>query len=123
MSEEEYVGFKGVVEYLKGGVPGAGKSHAIKCVAGEYNKVVETDKNLSRAIDMLEKWAGKGGRFILLYEQLREEGLNQEEAMKVVKEEVEIQKLEAKGMTRSDAQGVVELNDPNHPSNKGRKNT
>ena len=58
---------------------------------------------------------------ISLFERLREEGLSQEEAMKVVKEEVEVQALEAKGMTRSDAQGVVELNDPNHPSNKGAK--
>ena len=41
---------------------------------------------------------------ISLYERLREEGLNQEEATKVVEEEVEIQSLEAKGMTRSDAQ-------------------
>jgi len=56
-----------------------------------------------------------------LYGRLRSEGLSHFQTMKVVEEEVEIQKLEAKGMTRSDAQGVVELNDPNHPSNQGEE--
>lgn len=81
-------------------------------------------------VDMLGKWEGKEkDQFMLLHElsiiyaQLKSEGLNHEEAIKVLEKEVEIQALEAKGMTRSDAQGVVELNDPNHPSNKGRKNT
>jgi len=54
------------------GVPGAGKSHTIKCVAGEYNKVVtsidpgklfskwqgETDKNMSRLTTAVKSIGG-----------------------------------------------------------------
>ena len=54
------------------GVPGAGKSFSIKCIAGEYNKVVtsidsgklrskwqgETDKNLGRMLPQIENIGG-----------------------------------------------------------------
>ena len=75
------------------------------------------DKQLKAAVFTADQYFD----VVMLYERLRSEGLSHEEATKVVEEEVEIQKLEAKGMTRSDAQGVIELNDPNHPSNKGAK--
>ena len=118
----EYVGFEGVVEYLKGrndnpeqeyqvGVP---VTASMLALYESWAKPL-TDKQ-QKAIDMLEKWAGKGGQLILLYEQLREEGLSHEEAIKVLKEEVEIRKLEAKGMTRSDAQGIVECRQRNEGS-------
>ena len=65
----------------------------------------------------LPRWMHiKGGQIMRLHGQLREEGLSYEEATKVVKEEIEIQALEVKGMTRSDAQGIVECRQRNEGS-------
>jgi hypothetical protein len=43
-----------------------------------------------------------------LYKRLKSEGLSHDKALEVLKEEKEIQALESTGITRSDAQGIVE---------------
>ena len=139
----EYVGFEGVVEYLKGrndnpeqeyqvGVPVTASMLALyeswaKPLTEKQQKAYEwikkyVDKRVKLEKALLKKLMSWGLSYdgavevIILHERLRSEGLSHEEAMKVVEEEIEIQALEKQGMTRSDAQGIVECRQRNEGS-------